>query len=63
MNLEELFENKKNEKSDINEHLETLRTYAYQCKHITEMGMRDGISTTAFLYANPETIYKEIGFF
>lgn len=56
MNLQTLFENKKNQQSDINEHLETLRDYASQCKHITEMGMREGISTIAFLYAKPETL-------
>jgi hypothetical protein len=56
MNLQTLFENKKNQQSDINEHLETLRDYASQCKRITEMGMREGISTIAFLYAKPETL-------
>jgi hypothetical protein len=35
--------------SDINEHLPTLRQLAEQCEHITEMGVRTGVSTRAFL--------------
>lgn len=35
--------------SDINEHLITLRYYADQCKHVTELGVRKGVSTWAFL--------------
>jgi len=37
------------EKSDINEHLITLRYYADQCQHVTELGVRRGVSTYAFL--------------
>ena len=40
-------------KTDINEHLPTLYEYAKRCQFITEMGVRDGQSTSAFLYANP----------
>lgn len=35
--------------SDINEHLITLRYYADQCTHVTEFGVRKGVSTWAFL--------------
>lgn len=35
--------------SDINEHLITLRYYADQCSHVTELGVRRGVSTWAFL--------------
>ncbi len=35
--------------SDINEHLITLRYYADQCQHVTELGVRKGVSTWAFL--------------
>jgi hypothetical protein len=35
--------------SDINEHLITLRYYADQCSHVTELGVRKGVSTWAFL--------------
>jgi hypothetical protein len=40
--------------SDINEHLPTLRRYAEQCSHITEMGTRYGNSTIAFMSAYPK---------
>lgn len=43
----------KNRTSDINEHLETLFEYGKQCKHITEMGVRNVVSTWAFLASNP----------
>lgn len=36
-------------KSDINEHLPTLRDLAKECEHVTEMGVRDVVSTWAFL--------------
>lgn len=39
---------------DINEHLPTLRKYASECKHVTEMGTRFAVSTFAFLIASPE---------
>lgn len=39
--------------SDIDEHLPTLYRYAQSCQHITEMGVRTGSSTRAFLYAAP----------
>jgi len=40
--------------SDINEHLPTLRKYADQCPHITEMGARYCNSTIAFMSAYPQ---------
>lgn len=40
--------------SDINEHLPTLYEYAKKCDHVTEMGVRGGNSSRAFLYANPK---------
>lgn len=42
--------------SDINEHLETLRRYAEDCEHVTEMGVRGVVSTWAFLAANPKRL-------
>ena len=36
-------------KSDINEHLETLRAYARECDHVTEMGCWRGYSACALL--------------
>ena len=38
-------------KTDINEHLPTLRKYAEECNHITELGTRYGNSTVAFMMA------------
>jgi hypothetical protein len=43
-------------KSDINEHLPTLKKYAEKCKHITEFGVRSVVSTYAFIEGNPKTI-------
>lgn len=41
---------------DINEHLPTLRKYASQCEHVTEMGTRAAISTFALLIAKPKKV-------
>lgn len=38
--------------SDINEHLPTLFCLSKECVHVTEMGVRDGKSTRAFLNSN-----------
>lgn len=40
--------------SDINEHLPTLKKYAEECEHITEMGVRWVVSTYAFANAKPK---------
>jgi hypothetical protein len=40
--------------SDINEHLPVLLKYSQECSHITEMGVRTGVSSWAFLYSNPQ---------
>ena len=42
--------------SDINQHLPTLKKYADECEHITEMGVRWISSSFAFLAANPKTL-------
>lgn len=55
MNLQQEYEIACNTNSDINQHLPILYEAAKDCKHITEMGVRDGLSTRAFLYANPKT--------
>lgn len=39
--------------SDIYLHLPVLYRFAKRCDHVTEMGSRTGVSTRAFLYANP----------
>ena len=40
--------------SDINQHLPTLFKYASECKHITEMGVRNIVSTFALLMGEPK---------
>jgi hypothetical protein len=52
--IREYYEYSKTTPSDINEHLPTLLKYSEECKHITEMGVRGGVSSWAFLYSNPE---------
>jgi hypothetical protein len=40
-------------RSDINEHLPKLRELSSQCRHVTEFGVRRGVSTTALLAGQP----------
>lgn len=42
--------------SDINEHLPTLKHYAEECDVIVEMGVRNIVSTWAFLAAKPKKL-------
>ena len=42
--------------SDIHEHLPTLYKYAAECDHVTEMGVREVVSTWAFLHAKPSRL-------
>ena len=42
--------------SDINEHLPTLKKYAEECEHITEMGVRWVVSTYALLMGKPKKL-------
>jgi len=42
--------------SDINEHMETLYNLAKECEHITEMGVRNVVSTWAFMLRNPKKL-------
>lgn len=52
--LETIYLEKCERKSDINEHLPTLKRYAEECEHITEMGVRHIVSTYAFLMGKPK---------
>ena len=45
-----------NRYSDIHEHLPTLYKYATECDHVTEMGVREVVSTWAFLHAKPSRL-------
>jgi GT2 family glycosyltransferase/tetratricopeptide (TPR) repeat protein len=49
--LAALYELACREPSDVNEHLPTLYALAKECEHVTELGTRGGVSTTALLYA------------
>ena len=42
--------------SDIHEHLPVLRDLASQVEHVTEFGVRHGVSTTALLAAQPAVL-------
>lgn len=54
--ITDYYNQRKNTPSDINEHIETLKNYATECSHITEMGVRSVVSTWAFLEANPKKL-------
>lgn len=55
-NLQEIYESKCNETSDINEHLPVLKEYSSKCKHVTEFGVRSVISTYALMYGLPKVL-------
>jgi hypothetical protein len=42
--------------SDINEHLPVLKSYAEQCEHVTEFGVRDIVSTWGLLAGKPKKL-------
>jgi hypothetical protein len=56
MRILNYFKNRCEVKTDINEHLPTLKAYAEKCDHITEFGFRSGESTCAFLAGKPQKL-------
>jgi GT2 family glycosyltransferase/tetratricopeptide (TPR) repeat protein len=54
--LDKLYDGACRTPSDIHEHLPTLYQLASQCRHVTEMGTRTGVSTTALLFAQPDQL-------
>lgn len=56
MNLEQVYSALCSASSDINEHLPTLKRYAEECDHVTEMGVRWVVSTYAFVVAKPKRL-------
>ena len=50
------FEELRETPSDINEHLDLLRSLSSQCEHVTEFGMRGAVSTVALLAGQPSTL-------
>lgn len=53
---EKIYQSLVNSPSDINEHLPTLKKYALECDHITEMGTRYVCSTWAFVIGRPKKL-------
>lgn len=53
-NLEQIYNRLCSTPSDINEHLPTLKEYASECDHVTEMGVRYIVSTYALLMGKPK---------
>ena len=54
--LENIYNQRCSMPSDINEHLPTLKKYAEECDHITEMGVRWVVSTFAFMMGKPKKL-------
>lgn len=54
--IETLFRRAQATPSDICEHVQRMRKLAERCDHITEMGVRTGVSTTAWIAARPKTL-------
>ena len=52
----DLYDQARSFPSDINEHVEILFRYASVCNSVTEFGTRFGVSTAAFLFAEPEEL-------
>jgi hypothetical protein len=70
MTINELYERKLKESTDINEHMPRLKWYASQCTHVTEFGVRGGCSTVALLAGQPRSLtcydvepFKELDLF
>jgi hypothetical protein len=51
-----MFDELSNTKSDINEHLSTLRSYAGRSSRVVEFGTRGGVSTLAMLDGQPDSL-------
>lgn len=54
--IKDVFKLLKDNPSDINEHLETLKLYSSKCSHVTEFGTRFGDSTVALAMGEPKTL-------
>ena len=54
--LETIYNEECERRSDINEHLPTLKRYAEECDHVTEMGVRWVVSTFAFMMGKPKKL-------
>lgn len=54
MTIQEIYEQKCNDNSDICQHLPTLKEYAEKCDLVVELGVRSIVSTWAFLMGKPD---------
>jgi hypothetical protein len=54
--LNEIYNRICNNKSDINEHLPTLKKYSSECEHVTEMGVNCANSTFALMSGKPKRL-------
>lgn len=54
--IEQLYAEQMRYQSDIRDHLPRLRALAAECDHVTEFGVRAGVSTTALLAAQPAVL-------
>ncbi len=54
MTIDEMYARERLIASDIHEHLPTLRSLAVGCSHVTEFGVRFGVSTVALLAGRPD---------
>lgn len=54
--IESLFQHFTDKRSDINEHMPTLKKYAEMSDTIMEMGVREVVSTWAFLAGKPKKL-------
>lgn len=54
--IDDLYRHMLTVESDIKDHLPLLNELASQCHHITELGFRTGVSTTALLAAQPDRL-------
>lgn len=54
--LETLYLYAKQTPSDINEHVERFRQLGAECAHVTEFGVRRGVSTIAWIAARPKRL-------
>ena len=57
MNLIDIrYKNACDEITDINEHIPVLKRYADMCEHVTEFGVREGVSTWAWIMSNAKIV-------
>jgi hypothetical protein len=54
--IEETYTHLVNTESDINQHLPTLKSYTEKCNNVTEMGVRDVVSTFALAMGLPKKL-------